>query len=91
MKIASFLYPQFTSIDLIAPITVWQFVPGAQFDFMIEYAPEPPYRTGRPELADEATLATAREFMAMEFSEPVVEQAAQRLATRRIGASRAKA
>ena len=58
---------------------------GRLIELMIEYAPEPPYRTGRPELADEATLTTARQFMAMEFSEDVVEQAAQRLASRRTG------
>lgn len=34
MKIACYLYPGFTSLDLIAPITVWQFVPGVQFEFI---------------------------------------------------------
>jgi cyclohexyl-isocyanide hydratase len=34
MKIACFLYPQFTSIDMIGPITAWQFVPGVQFEFV---------------------------------------------------------
>lgn len=34
MKIACFLYPQFTSIDMIGPITAWNFVPGVQFEFI---------------------------------------------------------
>jgi cyclohexyl-isocyanide hydratase len=34
MKIACFLYPQFTSIDMIGPITAWHFVPGVQFEFI---------------------------------------------------------
>lgn len=34
MKVACFLYPQFTSIDMIGPITVWQFVPDVQFEFI---------------------------------------------------------
>lgn len=34
MKIACFLYPQFTSIDMIGPITAWQFTPGVEFEFI---------------------------------------------------------
>lgn len=34
MKIACFLYPQFTAIDMVGPVTVWQFVPGVQFEFI---------------------------------------------------------
>lgn len=34
MKIACFLYPQFTSIDMIGPITAWHFVPGVEFEFI---------------------------------------------------------
>lgn len=34
MKIACFLYPQFTAIDMIGPVTAWQFVPGVQFEFI---------------------------------------------------------
>jgi cyclohexyl-isocyanide hydratase len=52
---------------------------GRLVELMIEYAPEPPYRTGRPELADAVTLATARQFMASEFSEALVDRAARRL------------
>lgn len=52
---------------------------GRLIELMIEYAPEPPFGTGRPELADAATLSTARQFMAAEFSEAVVDQAAQRM------------
>ncbi len=52
---------------------------GRLIELMIEYAPEPPFGTGRPELADAATLSTARQFMAAEFSETVVDRAAQRL------------
>ena len=51
---------------------------GKLIELMVEYAPEPPFGTGRPELADEATLATARQFMAAEFSEAVIDQAAQK-------------
>jgi cyclohexyl-isocyanide hydratase len=57
---------------------------GRLIELMIEYAPEPPYGTGRPELADAATLATARQFMAGEFLESVVDQAGQRLRRPRI-------
>ncbi|TDU26599.1 cyclohexyl-isocyanide hydratase [Panacagrimonas perspica] len=53
---------------------------GRLIELIVEYAPEPPHGTGRPELADAATLSTARQFMAAEFSESVVDQAAQRLA-----------
>lgn len=52
---------------------------GKLIELMIEYAPEPPYKTGRPELADAETLATANQFMAAEFAESAVDQAAQRL------------
>lgn len=34
MKIACFLYPGFTALDLLGPITAWQFVPGVQFEFI---------------------------------------------------------
>ena len=34
MKIACYIYPGFTSIDMIGPITVWQFVPGVEFEFV---------------------------------------------------------
>jgi len=60
---------------------------GRLIELIVEYAPEPPYGTGRPELADEATLATARGFMAGEFSEAAVDHAAQRLKTSQRGAS----
>lgn len=52
---------------------------GKLIELMIEYAPEPPYRTGRPELADAETLAAARQFLVGEFDEAVVDRAAQRL------------
>ncbi len=57
---------------------------GRLIELLIEYAPEPPYRTGRPELADAQTLSAAREILAEEFSESVVDQACQRLASTRI-------
>lgn len=60
---------------------------GRLVELIVEYAPEPPYGTGRPELADEATLSTARQFMAAEFSESVVDLAAQRLTTSARGAA----
>jgi cyclohexyl-isocyanide hydratase len=43
MKIACFLYPNFTSIDLIGPITAWRFVPGVEFEFIA--AAKGPMRT----------------------------------------------
>ena len=46
MKIACFLYPRFTSADLINPITVWQFVPGVQFEFIA--AEKGPVETDMP-------------------------------------------
>lgn len=52
---------------------------GRLFELVIEYAPEPPFRTGRPELADAATLATARQIVAPLMPEALVDQAAQRL------------
>lgn len=58
---------------------------GRLIELLIEYAPEPPYRTGRPELADAQTLSTAREILAGEFSEAVVDQAARRSASAHVG------
>ncbi len=54
---------------------------GKLVELMVEYAPEPPYKTGRPELADAETLAMANQFMAAEFAASAVEQAAERLKT----------
>jgi cyclohexyl-isocyanide hydratase len=54
---------------------------GKLIELMVEYAPEPPYGTGRPELADAQTLATANELMAGEFAESAVDEAAGRLKT----------
>lgn len=59
---------------------------GRLIELIIEYAPEPPYGTGRPEIADEVTLSTARQLMVAEFSEAVVDQAVQRLSTSQRGA-----
>jgi len=36
---------------------------GRVIELIMEYAPQPPYRTGRPELADPQILATARAAM----------------------------
>ena len=36
---------------------------GKVIELLMEYAPQPPYGCGRPELADESTLATARAAM----------------------------
>ena len=33
---------------------------GRVIELIMEYAPQPPYRSGRPELADAQTLAAAR-------------------------------
>ena len=54
---------------------------GRLIELIVEYAPQPPFNTGRPELADATTLSTARQAMGAEFSESVVDQAAERLAT----------
>lgn len=43
MKIACFLYPNFTAIDLIGPITAWRFIPGVEFEFIA--AKKGPMRT----------------------------------------------
>jgi len=36
---------------------------GRVIELIMEYAPKPPYGTGRPDLADAQTLATARAAM----------------------------
>jgi cyclohexyl-isocyanide hydratase len=36
---------------------------GRLIELIMEYAPQPPYGTGRPDLADPQTLAAAREAM----------------------------
>ncbi|WP_295684119.1 hypothetical protein [uncultured Nevskia sp.] len=54
---------------------------GKLIELTIEYAPEPPYKSGRPELADAETLVTANQFMTAEFAASAVLQAAQRLKT----------
>jgi len=36
---------------------------GRLIELIMEYAPQPPYGTGRPDLADEQTLAAARTAM----------------------------
>lgn len=41
---------------------------GKVIELMMEYAPQPPFGTGRPELADPETLALARQIVAAEFS-----------------------
>lgn len=60
---------------------------GRLVELIIEYAPQPPYGTGRPELADESTLSTARQLMAVEFSQAVIDQAAGRLTMSRQAAA----
>lgn len=52
---------------------------GRLIELVIEYAPEPPFRTGRPELADAATIAAARQIVAPLMPQALVDQAAQRL------------
>lgn len=54
MKIACFLYPGFTSLDMIAPITVWQFVPGVQFEFIAAKKGPVPTDTGLEMVASHA-------------------------------------
>ncbi len=41
---------------------------GKLIELMLEYAPQPPFGTGRPDLADAETLALARKIVAAEFS-----------------------
>lgn len=62
---------------------------GRLIELIVEYAPEPPFGTGRPELADAATLATARQISSTMMSEAVVDQAAARLNDRRLAAAEA--
>jgi cyclohexyl-isocyanide hydratase len=52
---------------------------GMLIELVMEYAPEPPFRSGRPELADEVTLATARQIVTPMMPEALVDRAAQRL------------
>lgn len=52
---------------------------GKLIELVMEYAPEPPFRSGRPELADAATLATARQIVSPMMSEAVLDRAARRL------------
>jgi cyclohexyl-isocyanide hydratase len=42
---------------------------GRLIELMMEYAPQPPFGTGRPDLADAETLAIANQFLAAEFGE----------------------
>lgn len=51
---------------------------GRLVELVMEYAPEPPFQTGRPELADEMTLATARGMLTSLMPEALVVKAAQR-------------
>lgn len=60
---------------------------GRLVELIIEYAPQPPYGTGRPELADAPTLSTARQLMAVEFSQAAIDQAAGRLTMSRRAAA----
>ncbi len=55
---------------------------GRLIELIVEYAPQPPFGTGRPELADEPTLATARQLMASLMPEAAVDRAALRLRDR---------
>lgn len=59
---------------------------GRLIELVIEYAPEPPFHTGRPELADAATLATAREMVSPMMPEALVDRAARRLQASRVAA-----
>jgi cyclohexyl-isocyanide hydratase len=66
----------------LAMVGKWGGDPAGQLiELIVEYAPEPPYKTGRPELADAETLATATQFMSAEFAESAVDQAALRMET----------
>ncbi|MGQ0622829.1 MAG: DJ-1/PfpI family protein [Panacagrimonas sp.] len=58
---------------------------GRLIELIVEYAPEPPFGTGRPELADAATLAAARQVIAPLMPEALVDKAARRLKDRRLG------
>ncbi|WP_428384382.1 DJ-1/PfpI family protein [Nevskia ramosa] len=62
---------------------------GRLIELIVEYAPEPPFGTGRPELADAETLATARQISSTMMSETVVDQAAARLNVRRLAEAEA--
>ena len=42
---------------------------GKLIELMMEYAPQPPFGTGRPDLADSETLAIAQKFLEAEFGD----------------------
>ena len=62
---------------------------GRLIELLLEYAPQPPFHTGRPELADAATLATARQVIQPLMPEFLADRAAARMNDRRAGAARA--
>jgi len=55
---------------------------GRLIELTMEYAPQPPFGCGRPELAAPETLEMARGMMGPLMPEALVDQAAQRLAAR---------
>jgi hypothetical protein len=68
MKVLALVYPGMTLLDLVGPPQAWSAVAGywagenmgRVIELIMEYAPQPPYGTGRPDLADAETLAAAR-------------------------------
>jgi cyclohexyl-isocyanide hydratase len=51
---------------------------GKLVELCMEYAPAPPYGCGRPELADEATLNTAKNILGGKMPKDVVIETAKR-------------
>ncbi len=51
---------------------------GRLVELLMEYAPEPPFRAGRPELATPGTLQTAREILREEMPNEMAVAAAKR-------------
>ncbi len=51
---------------------------GRLIELSLEYAPQPPFGVGRPELADPATLATARAILETQMPLAMALQAARR-------------
>ena len=71
MKVLALVYPGMTLLDLVGPLHFGIIVAGywagesmgRVIELIMEYAPQPPYGTGRPDLADAQTLAAARAAM----------------------------
>jgi cyclohexyl-isocyanide hydratase len=63
----------------LAMIGTWDGLEKGQLaELLIEYAPQPPFGVGRPELASSGTLAAAESILAQEMPAALVATAARR-------------